>query len=852
MAALRWFSAALVAAALSPAWAQPIVAWTEGPGPLGLGFPVPVPVDTPLPFDGFRTYAGLHARHQDFALTLDVVHAEVVGQSLAGRDIWAYRLGDGDAWTVSGLPEPAIMTQGGIHAREWQSPEVLTGIMETLVANRDDSHLYRYLLDNLNLVLVPVLNVDGFLQTQRYPTENYYPSEGGPRDGRMRRKNMLNADEVLTTSGDHLMGVDLNRNNPPFWAFSPGRSSPSPTSIVHHGSGPHSEPEVQAMVAASMLGPQSRLRMYTDVHSFSQVHFSVNTANARRNAIQRALLRDFSRFHVRLSGAKDYVDLAGGPGGGIGSTDEYFAETFQIPSWTLEIEPSGTLSPDPHPNLPGCGADYGGFATDCHDGFILPESEIRRVRDNLAQAFAIAYYHQAGPPAVAQVRFIDEATGAAVFDAEWDVVAEDARSLHLNQVQALQLDRDYRLWVRFDKPMRWRDPAGSVIALPGQPQSGLAVRTEARIGAQTVVHDPASGSWHAAPGGAPDGYFRYRDDAFSASFVFPASTLGGEVAGSTAATLTVGAADLVGLELDADPATPADWADGHWIGYEDEAGADGDDGGADSTLSFELTDQFQNAPFTIQPGISAAWFDPSHAGEGFLIEILEDGRAVLYWFTYDEQGNQRWFIGLGEVRGNTLAFDPLLLAEGGIFGPEFDPDQVVLTPLGRADFIFSGCNSATMRHTVAGRNLRQNLIRLTSLTGLDCLPTPKGLATGVSGSWYDPDHQGEGFVIEAIDADRVLVYWFTYDDQGNQVWVFGEGQLDSGTVVIEEALISSGGLFGDAFDPSQVALTPWGRIELEFGCETGTVSYDSALPGFGAGSQNLVRLTRLAGLECSE
>ena len=98
------------------------------------------------------------------------------------------------------------------------------------------------------------------------------------------------------------------------------------------------------MVAASMLGPQDRLRMYTDVHSFSQVHFSVNTINARRNSIQRALLADFTQFHIRLPGAKDYVDLASGPGSGIGSTDEYFAETFQIPSWTLEVEPSGTLS----------------------------------------------------------------------------------------------------------------------------------------------------------------------------------------------------------------------------------------------------------------------------------------------------------------------------------------------------------------------------------------------------------------------------------------------------------------------------------------------------------------------------
>jgi len=44
--------------------AQRLVEWTESGGELGLGYPVPIPVDTAMPFDGFRSHAGLHARHQ--------------------------------------------------------------------------------------------------------------------------------------------------------------------------------------------------------------------------------------------------------------------------------------------------------------------------------------------------------------------------------------------------------------------------------------------------------------------------------------------------------------------------------------------------------------------------------------------------------------------------------------------------------------------------------------------------------------------------------------------------------------------------------------------------------------------
>jgi len=46
----------------------------------------------------------------------------------------------------------------------------------------------------------------------------------------MRRKNMLGPDEDLFTQGDHLLGVDLNRNNAPYWNTNPNRSSDQPVS----------------------------------------------------------------------------------------------------------------------------------------------------------------------------------------------------------------------------------------------------------------------------------------------------------------------------------------------------------------------------------------------------------------------------------------------------------------------------------------------------------------------------------------------------------------------------------------------------------------------------------------------
>ena len=37
---------------------------------------------------------------------------------------------------------------------------------------------------------------------------------------------------------------------------------------------------------------------------------------------------------------------------------------------------------------------------------------------------------------------------------------------------------------------------------------------------------------------------------------------------------------------------------------------------------------------------SGSWFDPARAGEGFVVQILDDGRALVTWFTYPPEGGE--------------------------------------------------------------------------------------------------------------------------------------------------------------------------------------------------------------------
>jgi hypothetical protein len=130
--------------------------------------------------------------------------------------------------------------------------------------------------------------------------------------------------------------------------------------------------------------------------------------------------------------------------------------------------------------------------------------------------------------------------------------------------------------------------------------------------------------------------------------------------------------------------------------------------------------QLRENDFVAGTGITGSWYDPTHDGEGFNIEILEGGVPLLYWYSYDGSGNQRWFVGVGVISGNQLVFDELIETSGGIFGPDFNPADVESVVVGSATFTFADCESGQMSYVIDGLSGSMNLLRLTRIDGLYC------------------------------------------------------------------------------------------------------------------------------------
>lgn len=572
---LLWVGAVLLAPAAANAEIINYVQSANCENCVSIGVPVPLPVQSQTAVTGFRAYESLISGLQDLWATTGLLSSQSVGATLGDEPILAFRLGDTDATTAEGFPEPAVLFNGAIHAREWAAPEVVAAYAERLLGNRSDAGLHQFLIENVNAVLIPVLNVDGFLQTQRFPNqagteiENTSVGPGTePRDGRLRRKNLrkddgTSVDADLGTEADRLLGVDVNRNNQPFCGQG---GSGDPNNLTYRGDCGNPEAEARALQAAV----PDRLRFFVDLHSYQRALLSAETGARRRDTIQQQLAATMSR--TAGNGTDRYPYGASSPGSGIGSTDEFFANTYGVPAYTLEIEPRNGLS------------DYSGGINVSNSGFILPAAELPRVRQELTDALVLGTYRQvAGPPVLlaAEIRQSDD--DRVIYSARWVPNGNDRR-LQVDVREPLQTDTDYRLWLAFDKPMRIRDDDGAVTQFRGQNvplAPAIAVEGTGSGGAMFRQDLPTTADgWLSAQGGAPDGRLRYADDAYAIDFRLPANV---PLAQARRVNLRVDARDLSGQALDANPATVLDW-DAGWSAYEDEDGNDDTDtGGADRT-----------------------------------------------------------------------------------------------------------------------------------------------------------------------------------------------------------------------------------------------------------------------------
>ena len=98
-------------------------------------------------------------------------------------------------------------------------------------------------------------------------------------------------------------------------------------------------------------------------------------------------------------------------------------------------------------------------------------------------------------------------------------------------------------------------------------------------------------------------------------------------------------------------------------------------------------------PITLNepPAFTGSWYNSERSGEGYHIEILVDGRAVLQWYGFGVDGEKRWFVDMDGLvteteDGINISFSQVYSAFGTVFGENFNPNDVTIEPWGSAEF----------------------------------------------------------------------------------------------------------------------------------------------------------------------
>jgi PKD repeat protein len=215
---------------------------------------------SPLPSgrDEYRQYVDFTSEMRALAqANPSLVRSLSLGNSLEGRPIEGVEIATDVLRTDDG--RPVFLNLGGHHAREWPSAEFpMEFALDLVEAATDSAHpMHARVLDLLSevrIVIVPVVNVDGFIASRSHGTS---PADDDPTltapfsgsgIGAYRRKNCrpLNATDAATPCAMRgSSGVDLNRNYG-YWWGGPG-SSATATSQSYRGTGPFSEPESEAV-----------------------------------------------------------------------------------------------------------------------------------------------------------------------------------------------------------------------------------------------------------------------------------------------------------------------------------------------------------------------------------------------------------------------------------------------------------------------------------------------------------------------------------------------------------------------------------------------------------------------------
>lgn len=126
---------------------------------------------------------------------------------------------------------------------------------------------------------------------------------------------------------------------------------------------------------------------------------------------------------------------------------------------------------------------------------------------------------------------------------------------------------------------------------------------------------------------------------------------------------------------------------------------------------------------------------------------------------------------------------------------------------------------------------------------------------GMNGLYYVPGIANGHYVsLQRVhDNKDVMVFWDTFDNQGNQAWIFGVGTLTSDRHIHASMYRNLGGVLQPGGPATGAKASAWGTVDIDLtSCAAAQFNYQSSLPDFGSGQFPLTRLAFESAINCGD
>lgn len=256
----------------------------------------------------------------------------------------------------------------------------------------------------------------------------------------------------------------------------------------------------------------------------------------------------------------------------------------------------------------------------------------------------------------------------------------------------------------------------------------------------------------------------------------------------------------------------------------------------------------------IDQDFSGMWFNPSENGHGLQLEEItfNGSKGVNFsWFVYHE-GNPFWLVGQAPIEGNKSTVQ-VSYTRGADFGAGFNAADVEVLPWGEVELELLNNNNLKLGWSTQLNGFTNGQLEMVRLTTLkQTTAESRVLNTCHSGSWFNPDENGHGLMVEVIEQEgipQMTMAWYHYQG-GEQFWLVAKGPIHGRKAQLT-AYNNSGNEFPPNFDSSLVITEEWGEIEFELlDNYSAKISWNSFNPSFQSGSLSLSKLSQIDRYRC--